>query len=67
MRLLTIPSLFPLPFNDLVEKMEVFYGTEQVINEELLFFSKARQQIDTCMVSTRPHMSNATALRYIAR
>ena len=34
--------------------MEVFYGTEQVISEELLFFSKARQHIDTCMDSTRP-------------
>jgi hypothetical protein len=43
-----------LPFNDLVEKMEVFYGTEKVISEELLFFSKSRQHIDTCMDSTRP-------------
>jgi two-component system, OmpR family, sensor histidine kinase VicK len=43
-----------LPFNDLVEKMEVFYGTEKVISEELLFFSKARERIDTCMDSTRP-------------
>ena len=34
--------------------MEVFYGTEKVISEELLFFSKARQHIDTCMDSTRP-------------
>ena len=34
--------------------MEVFYGTEKVISEELLFFSKARQRIDTCMDSTRP-------------
>jgi two-component system, OmpR family, sensor histidine kinase VicK len=34
--------------------MEVFYGTENVISEELLFFSKARQHIDTCMDSTRP-------------
>jgi hypothetical protein len=44
----------PLPFNDLVEKMEVFYGTEKVISEELLFFSKTRQHIDTCMDYTRP-------------
>ncbi|MGC2570538.1 MAG: hypothetical protein WA364_03430 [Candidatus Nitrosopolaris sp.] len=43
-----------MPFNDLVEKMEVFYGTEKVISEELLFFSKSRQHIDTCMDSTRP-------------
>jgi two-component system, OmpR family, sensor histidine kinase VicK len=43
-----------LPFNDPIEKMEVFYGTEKVISEELLFFSKARQRIDTCMDSTRP-------------
>jgi two-component system, OmpR family, sensor histidine kinase VicK len=34
--------------------MEVFYGTAKVISEELLFFSKARQRIDTCMDSTRP-------------
>jgi two-component system sensor histidine kinase VicK len=34
--------------------MEVFYGTEKVISEELLFFSKAIQHIDTCMDSTRP-------------
>src|SRR5215471_10882582 len=34
--------------------MEVFYGTEKVISEELLFFTKARQRIDTCMDSTRP-------------
>src|SRR5215813_6584633 len=34
--------------------MEVFYGTDKVISEELLFFTKARQRIDTCMDSTRP-------------
>jgi two-component system, OmpR family, sensor histidine kinase VicK len=34
--------------------MEVFYGTDKVISEELLFFSKSRQRIDTCMDSTRP-------------
>jgi len=34
--------------------MEVFYGTQNVISEELLFFSKGRQRIDTCMDSTRP-------------
>src|SRR5215813_6478684 len=34
--------------------MEVFYGTDKVISEELLFFSKTRQHIDTCMDSTRP-------------
>jgi two-component system sensor histidine kinase VicK len=34
--------------------MEVFYGTEKVISEELLFFSKTRQHIDTCMDYTRP-------------
>ncbi|HXP50543.1 MAG TPA: histidine kinase dimerization/phospho-acceptor domain-containing protein, partial [Bacteroidia bacterium] len=43
-----------MSFNDFVEKMEVFYGTEKVISEELLLFSKARQYIDTCMDSTRP-------------
>jgi two-component system, OmpR family, sensor histidine kinase VicK len=34
--------------------MEVFHGTEKVISEELLFFSKTRQHIDTCMDSARP-------------
>jgi two-component system, OmpR family, sensor histidine kinase VicK len=34
--------------------MEVFYGTEKVIGEQLLFFSKSREHIDTCMDSTRP-------------
>ncbi|MGA9153681.1 MAG: hypothetical protein WBZ36_24125 [Candidatus Nitrosopolaris sp.] len=43
-----------MQFNDLGEKTEVLYGTEKVISEELLFFSKTRQHIDTCMVSTRP-------------
>jgi two-component system, OmpR family, sensor histidine kinase VicK len=43
-----------LQFNDLGEKTEVFYGTYKVISEELLFFSKTRQHIDTCMDYTRP-------------
>ena len=34
--------------------MEVFYGTEKVISGELLFFSKSREHIDTCMDYTRP-------------
>ncbi len=37
--------------------MEVFYGTDKVISEELLFFSKTRQHIDTCMDSTRPFLA----------
>jgi hypothetical protein len=47
-----------LQFNDLAEKTEVFYGTE-VISEELQFFSKARQHIDTCMDHTRPSLAIA--------
>ena len=43
-----------MQFNDLGEKTEVFYGTDKVISEELLFFSKTRQHIDTCMDYTRP-------------
>ena len=39
--------------------MEVFYGTEKVISEELLFFSKTRQHIDTCMDHTRPPLAVA--------
>jgi two-component system, OmpR family, sensor histidine kinase VicK len=45
--------------------MEVFYGTDKVISEELLFFSKTRQHIDTCMDSTRP--SFATGIESIKR
>jgi two-component system, OmpR family, sensor histidine kinase VicK len=37
--------------------MEVFYGTDKVISEELLFFSKTRQHIDTCTDSTRPSLA----------
>jgi hypothetical protein len=47
-----------LQFNDLAERTEVLYGTDKVISEELLFFSKARQHIDTCMDSTRPSFAS---------
>jgi two-component system, OmpR family, sensor histidine kinase VicK len=57
MRLLTIPWLFPLPFNDLVEKMEIFYGADKAISEELQFFFKTKRQIDTCMDHTRPSLA----------
>jgi two-component system, OmpR family, sensor histidine kinase VicK len=43
-----------LPLNSLAERTEVLYGTDKVISEELLFFSKTRQHIDICMDSTRP-------------
>jgi two-component system, OmpR family, sensor histidine kinase VicK len=43
-----------LPLNGFAEWTEVLYGTEKVISEELLFFSKTKRQIDTCMDHTQP-------------
>jgi len=46
--ILTIPA---------TERTEVLYGTENVVNEELEFFSKAKTRIDTCMDYTRPSLA----------
>jgi two-component system, OmpR family, sensor histidine kinase VicK len=46
-----------LPLNDLAERIEVLYGTDKVISEELQFFSKSKHQIDTCMDHTRPSLT----------
>ena len=46
--ILTIPA---------TERTEVLYGTENVVNEELQFFSKAKTRIDTCMDYTRPSLA----------
>jgi two-component system, OmpR family, sensor histidine kinase VicK len=46
-----------LPRNGLADRTEVLYGTDKVISEELLFFSKTRQHIDTCMDHTRPPLA----------
>jgi two-component system, OmpR family, sensor histidine kinase VicK len=39
------------------ERTEVLYGTENVINKELQFFSRAKNRIDTCMDYTRPSLA----------
>ena len=46
-----------LPTNGTAERTEVLYGTENVINEELRFFSKTKSRIDTCMDHTRPSLA----------
>ncbi|MRN41059.1 MAG: hypothetical protein FIO02_08465 [Nitrosopumilales archaeon] len=42
---------------DATERTEVLYGTENVINKELQFFSRAKNRIDTCMDYTRPSLA----------
>ncbi|MDQ6865409.1 MAG: HAMP domain-containing histidine kinase, partial [Thermoproteota archaeon] len=42
---------------DAAERTEVLYGTENVINKELQFFSRAKNRIDTCMDHTRPSLA----------
>jgi nitrogen-specific signal transduction histidine kinase len=39
------------------ERTEVLYGTDNVINEELQFFSRAKTGIDTCMDYSRPSLA----------
>ncbi len=39
------------------ERTEVLYGVENIINEELQFFSKTKSRIDTCMDHTRPSLA----------
>ncbi len=51
--LLSVPST-PA---DAAERTEVLYGTENVINKELQFFSRAKNRIDTCMDYTRPSLA----------
>jgi two-component system, OmpR family, sensor histidine kinase VicK len=41
----------------LKERTEVFYGTDNVMNNELHFFSEAKTRIDTCMDHTRPALA----------
>jgi two-component system, OmpR family, sensor histidine kinase VicK len=42
---------------DSAERTEVLYGTENVINKELQFFSRAKTGIDTCMDYSRPSLA----------
>ena len=39
------------------EKTEVVYGTSNVLNTEIQFFSNARFKVDTCMEYTRPSLA----------
>jgi len=39
------------------EKTEVVYGTPNVLNTEIQFFSNARLKVDTCMDYTRPSLA----------
>jgi len=39
------------------EKTEVIYGTSNVLNMEIQFFSNARLKVDTCMNYTRPSLA----------
>src|SRR5215467_2510878 len=39
------------------EKTEVVYGTSNVLNTEIQFFSNARLKVDTCMDYTRPSLA----------
>src|SRR5215472_7048499 len=42
------------------ERTDVFYGTDNVINNELRFFSETKIRIDTCMDYTRPALATGT-------
>ena len=42
------------------EKTEVVYGTSNVLNLEIQFFSNARLKVDTCMDSTHPSLALGT-------
>jgi hypothetical protein len=52
---LTAPGSSSVPED--AERTEVYYGAENVINEELRFFFKAKRRIDTCMNPTRPSLA----------
>ncbi len=43
--------------NNVRERTEVLYGTDNVINSELRFFSETKIRIDTCMDHTRPALA----------
>jgi len=42
---------------DSAERTEVLYGTENVVNKELQFFSRAKTGIDTCVDDSRPSLA----------
>src|SRR5215472_723236 len=43
--------------NNVRERTEVLYGTDNVIDNELRFFSEAKTRIDTCMDYSRPALA----------
>ena len=43
--------------NNVRERTDVLYGTDNVINNELRFFSQAKTRIDTCMDYSRPALA----------
>ena len=43
--------------NNVRERTEVLYGTDNVISNELRFFSETKNRIDTCMDYTRPALA----------
>ena len=46
-----------LPTNGTAERTEVLYGTQNVIDAEVRFFSKAQTRVDTYMNYTRPPLA----------
>ena len=47
----------PEAYDKYIESTEVLYGTDNVINNELRFFSEAKTRIDTCMHYSRPALA----------
>ena len=43
--------------NNVRDRTEVLYGTDNVINNELRFFSETKIRIDTCMDYSRPALA----------
>jgi two-component system, OmpR family, sensor histidine kinase VicK len=46
-----------LYYNTARERIEVFYGIENVLSTELQFFSNSNIKIDSCMNYTRPQLA----------
>jgi two-component system, OmpR family, sensor histidine kinase VicK len=47
-------------YNNVRERTEVLYGTDNVISNELRFFSETKTRIDTCMDYTQPALAIGT-------
>ena len=44
-------------YGSIPERNEIVYGQENVVNQELGFFSNSKNRIDTCMDSSRPSLA----------